>query len=146
MQSKSNTAASTNFVINNIYAIAKLSLTKSNASVYCLSRINHHIDVSCSPPCNAMLRTQLLDARSIQTNGISFVTPTMTFLACSGCLRAHRQMSQRERRLRMEQLGGEKGWSHDHNMYGKIPKTKDCLRRRQASEQRIGKRVREGVG
>ena len=86
--------------------------------------LNHHI----------ALIPAMLDARSIQTNGISFVTPTMTFLACSGCLRAHRQMSQRERRLRMEQLGDGKGWSQDHNMYGKIPKTKDCLRKRESRE------------
>ena len=44
----------------------------------------------------------------------------------------------------MEQLGDEKGWSQDHNRYGKIHKTKDCLRRREAREQRIGKGVRKG--
>ena len=45
----------------------------------------------------------------------------------------------------MEQLGGGKGWSQDNNRYGKIHKTKDCLRRREAREQRIGKGVREGL-
>ena len=44
----------------------------------------------------------------------------------------------------MEQLGGEKGWSHDHNMYGKIPKTKDCLRRREASERAENRKGGEG--
>ena len=33
----------------------------------------------------------------------------------------------------------------EHNRYEKIPKTKDCLRRREAREQRIGKGVREGL-